>query len=299
MKISRREFLKWSAAAAVALKLNFDMDKLNTVMAAESDPPVIWLQGASCTGCSISVLNVTNPTTIDNVLQNKVSMKFHPNIDTYSGQSAMQAIDNAASQYNGQFILVLEGAVHTGSNQNYCIIGQLDGVDVTMYDAVMKYGPMAKYVVAAGTCASFGGVAKAGVNSSTCSDVKSLLNGKTRSSVVNLPGCPAHPTVLVQTLLDLILTGLPAIDSYNRPTKYFSTRIHRSCPRKETYEARQPGVYGCYEEIGCMGRSCASNLCPSSTWNNNRGWCIGVNHPCIGCASPQFPTSPLLSARGD
>jgi len=30
-----------------------------------------------------------------------------------------------------------------------------------MQQAVLKYGPMAKYVVAAGTCASFGGVAAA------------------------------------------------------------------------------------------------------------------------------------------
>ena len=298
MKISRRDFLKWSAASAIALKLNFDMDRLNTVMAADSNPPVIWLQGAGCSGCSISTLNVTNPTTIDDVLLNKVSMKFHPDIGTYSGESAMQAIDKAASQYDGQFILVLEGAVHTGNYENYCIIGQLNGVDVTMYDVVMKYGPMAKYVVSAGTCASFGGVAKAGINSATCSDVKSLLSGKTRNAVVNLPGCPVHPTVLVQTLLDLILTGVPALDTSNRPTKYFSTRIHRSCPRKEGGEAKQPGVVGCYEELGCKGKSCMSSPCPSASWNNGRGWCIGVNYPCIGCADAAFPTSPLIGGGG-
>ncbi|MFZ5986063.1 MAG: twin-arginine translocation signal domain-containing protein, partial [Bacillota bacterium] len=216
MKISRRDFLKWSAVAAAALKLNLDMDKFNTVMAAETDPPVIWLQGASCTGCSISMLNVTNPTTIDDVLLNKISMKFHPNLSTIAGQSAMQAIDSAANLYNGQFILVLEGAIHIGSYKEYCIIGENNGVDVTMYDAVMKYGPMAKYVVSAGTCSAFGGVPKSGVNSSTCASVKTILSGKTANPIVNLPGCPVHPTVLIQILIDLLLTGIPQLDSYNR-----------------------------------------------------------------------------------
>ncbi|AGK95138.1 protein exported by TAT pathway [Clostridium pasteurianum BC1] len=41
MKISRRDFLKWSAATAVALNLELDMGKVNTVLAAEIDPSVI------------------------------------------------------------------------------------------------------------------------------------------------------------------------------------------------------------------------------------------------------------------
>lgn len=295
MKINRRDFLKWSAAAVAALKLEMDLDKLNTVMAAESDPPVIWLQGSGCSGCNMSMLNVTNPITIDDVLLNKVSMKFNSTIMTAAGESAMQALENAANQYNGQFILVVEGAIPSGTSENYCIIGELNGTAVTMYDAVLKYGPKAKYVVAVGTCASFGGVAAAYPNKTSCSPAKTVLSGKTVNPVINLPGCPSHPTVLIQTLLDLILIGKPTIDSYNRPTKYFSTNIHERCPRRETGEVSQPGIFGCYEEIGCVGPSTKNNVCPTSSWNNGRGWCIGVNYPCIGCANPTFPTNPLLS----
>lgn len=296
MKISRRDFLKWSAAAAAALKLNYDMDKFNSVMAAESDPPVIWLQGASCTGCSISTLNVTNPTTIDDVLLHKISMKYHPNLSTITGNSVMQTIDNAANQYKGQFILVLEGAIHTGSYKNYTVIGQLNGQDVTMYDAVLKYGQMAKYVVAAGACASFGGIPAAGVNSATCTSVNAVLSGKTSSPVVNLPGCPAHPTVLVQTLIDLILTGVPSLDSYNRPTKYYGVNIHSICPRKGQTQVTQPGILGCYMPMGCKGPGC-KNVCPSMKWNNGQNFCQTVNYPCIGCANPDYPTNPLIQPK--
>jgi hydrogenase small subunit len=111
MKITRRDFLKWSVAASVALKLTGDIDKINTVLAADTDPPIIWLQGAGCTGCTVSMLNVTNPTTIDNVLTNKVSLKYSSTISTAAGETAMKALEDAANQYNGQFILVIEGAI--------------------------------------------------------------------------------------------------------------------------------------------------------------------------------------------
>lgn len=295
MKISRRDFLKWSVAAAVALKVELDMDKVNTVLAAETDPPVIWLQGAGCSGCTISTLNVTNPTTIDDVLLNKISMKYNSTIMTASGELAMQTLEQMAAQYKGQFILVVEGAVPTGESGHYCIIGEENGVPLTMQAAVLKYGPMAKYVVSAGTCASFGGVSAAAPNKTLASTVRSLLSGKTTNPVICLPGCPVHPTVLVQTLIDLILTGMPSIDSSGRPSKYYGTKIHSVCPRKSTTQVKQPGIFGCYKGVGCKGPSC-QNVCPSMKWNNGQGWCIGANYPCIGCAMPSFPSNPLASS---
>ena len=293
MKISRRDFLKWSVAAGVALNVEFDLTNVNTVLAAETDPPIIWLQGAGCSGCTISTLNVTNPTTIDDVLVNKISMKYNSSLMTASGDLAMQTLDQCATQYKGQFILVIEGAVPTGANGNYCIIGEVNGVPLTMQQAVLKYGPMAKYVVSAGTCASFGGVAATAPNSTGNTSVKTILSGKTTNPVVNLAGCPVHPTVMIQTLLDLILIGMPTLDSNSRPTKFFGTTIHSVCPR-EPYSDAQPGQFGCYEWMGCMGPTC-QNVCPSMKWNNGQAWCIGVNYPCIGCSNPTFPTNPLLS----
>jgi len=297
MKISRRDFLKWSVAAAVALNVEFDLTNVNTVLAAETDPPIIWIQGAGCSGCTISTLNVTNPATIDNVLLNKISMKYNSTLMTASGDLAMKTLDECATQYKGQFILVIEGAVPTGASGNYCIIGEVNGVPLTMQQAVLKYGPMAKYVVAAGTCASFGGVSATAGSGTGCSSVKTILTGKTTNPVVNLPGCPVHPTVLVQSLLDLILVGKPVVDTNNRPTKYYAKSVHSVCPRRENGEARQIGATtGCFEEFGCMGPGC-QNICPSMKWNNGQAWCIGVNYPCIGCANPTFPTNPLLSRR--
>ncbi|MCX7923883.1 MAG: hydrogenase small subunit [Clostridia bacterium] len=292
MKISRRDFLKWSIAAAAALKMNFDTDRMNTVLAAETDPPVIWLQGAGCTGCTVSTLNVTNPTTIDDVLLNKISMKYNSTVMTAAGESAMQALENAANQYNGQFILVIEGAIPSGANKYFCIIGELNGVEMTMEDAVLKYGPKAKYVVAAGTCSSFGGVSATYPNNTGCVSVRTLLSGQTVNPVVNLSGCPVHPTILIQTLLDLILTGMPNLDNSDRPSKYYGGTIHQSCPRRSTTQVNQPGIFGCYKSAGCKGPGTKAS-CPSTKWNNGQSWCIIQNYPCIGCTNTDFPTNPL------
>ncbi|MCJ7688205.1 MAG: hydrogenase small subunit [Clostridiaceae bacterium] len=299
MKISRRDFLKWSVAAGVALNIDFDLANVNTVLAAETDPPIIWIQGAGCSGCSISTLNVTTPTTIDDVLLNKISMKYNSTIMAASGELAMQSLDECATQYNGQFILVIEGAVPTGASGNYCIVGEVNGTALTMQQAVLKYGPMAKYVVAAGTCASFGGVSAAGSNSTGCQSVKSILTGKTTNPVVNLAGCPVHPTVMIQSLLDLVLIGKPTIDSYNRPTKYYGRSVHDTCERREQDDANGIGsTRGCFEEYGCMGPDC-KNVCQTMKWNKGQAWCISVNYPCIGCSNPTFPTNPLLQGDED
>ena len=213
---------------------------------------------------------------------------------TSSGELATQTLDECATQYNGQFILVIEGAVPTDANGNYCIIGELNGAPLTMQQAVLKYGPMAKYVVSAGTCASFGGISATGANTTACKSANTILTGKTTNPVVNLPGCPVHPTVLIQTLLDLILTGMPKLDGNNSPTKYFGNTIHSVCERKSASKVSTPGIYGCYKNIGCKGPDTKNDVCPAMKWNNGQAWCIGVNYPCIGCTNPNFPTNPLI-----
>lgn len=293
MQITRRDFLKWVAASAAALGLSkLELFKLEEAMASSSSPPVIWLQGSSCTGCSISLLNATNPT-IDDVLLNTISMKYHPNLSAAAGDLAVSSIIDNSNVYNGQFILCIEGGIPTGANGNCCVIGDRDGGNWTMQSAVSELGPKAKYVIAVGTCAAFGGVVKpdsyAGVKT-----VKEILNKKTKNPVINLPACPAHPNTVVGTIVTLLTSGLPKLDSSGRPTEYYSGSVHNVCPRKGATKVKQFGLYGCYNSIGCQGPNTNIN-CPKAKWNNGVNWCIDAYVGCIGCASAAFPTKPLLT----
>jgi len=278
-KISRRDFLKVTLAAAGALQLS--SSKIFAALSENNNAPIIWLQGCGCTGCSVSTLAVSNPAAIDDVLLSVVSMKFNNTIMTLAGEKAMAALNEAATMYADQFILVIEGGIPTGANGHYCIIGEDAGVPVTMHSALLKYGPMAKAIVAAGTCASFGGIPAAAPNVAAIRPVSQVLITK---PVVNLPGCPVHPTTIISALVDIVTGTALTLDSYNRPIKYYSQSVHDYC---------DPPV--CFLSQGCRGKS-SMNVCSSLMWNNTL--CTYAGNWCVGCAEPTFPTNPLNSGTG-
>lgn len=291
MKISRRSFLKWCTTSAAALGLTkVQLDKLETiVMAAETTPPVIWLQGAGCSGCSISLLNSIEETTIDDLLINKISMKYHHNIMTASGDLAISAIDETVSQHDGKFILVVEGSIPTEDNGIHCVLTEKNGEPWTMLDAVKELGAKASYVIAAGTCASFGGIAKVTPNPTGVKRLdREILVGAT-NTIINLPGCPVHPYTLTKTIIDLLLYGMPNLDSEGRPLEYYGDKVHRICPRRGhgTGQSSRLGESGCFKTQGCQGPQTYNN-CPTRKWNNKVNWCIESGQPCIACASNEF-----------
>ena len=78
--------------------------------------PVIWLQGAGCTGWSVSLLNAASPSIknllIDEVIPGKhVSLRFHPTVMAGAGVQAIQAMEE--TQKKGGYVLVVEGAIPT------------------------------------------------------------------------------------------------------------------------------------------------------------------------------------------
>jgi hydrogenase small subunit len=276
--ITRRNFLKWSVVAAGVLKLS--TGKAFAALSENNNAPVIWLQGSGCTGCSISTLTVSNPTTIDDVLLTKVSMKFNNTVMSLSGERAMSALAEAASKYNGQFVLVIEGAIPTGAGGHYCIIGEENGTPVTIMDALIKYGPKAAYVIATGTCASFGGIPAASPNTTSVLPVSSVLINPARP-IINLPGCPVHPSITVGAIVDILTATSLTLDSYGRPTKYYESTVHDYCSPPH-----------CFISEGCLGPGC-NNVCGSIKWNGKL--CTYAGNWCVGCSSPGFPTNPLNS----
>ncbi|HBG04743.1 MAG: [NiFe] hydrogenase small subunit HydA [Geobacteraceae bacterium GWC2_58_44] len=295
MQINRRDFLKWAAATAAVLGLSpQDLLKVEEALAAATSPPVIWLQGSSCTGCSVAALNVVQPATIDDILINKISMKYHPTLMAAGGDAAIQAMDQAALGNAGQFILVVEGGVSTANNGNYCIIGERNGVPVTMLEAVNTLGPKAKHVIAVGTCASYKGIPGAGSNLVGISPLKTVLTGKTLNPVISIPGCPAPPESVFGAIVTILSGKSVALDAQSRPKAYYGDKIHSTCYRRGTGSAPTLGTAtGCFKNFGCVGPGTNQN-CPSRKWNNGKNWCIGSGQMCIGCSNSTFPQSPIF-----
>jgi len=290
---TRRDFLKWSSRSAGALGLSqLGLFQLNQALAAESSPPLIWLHGSSCSGCSIAALNAVQPTTFGDLLLNRASVKYDGLLMAAGADLAIRTMDLAAQANDGRFILIVEGGVPTAERGRYCIIGEREGQPITLLDAVNQLGPRASRVLAVGTCAAYKGVAGAGDNITGVASLSDVLAGKLAKPVINVPGCPAPPEQLFAIVVGLLAGGQYALDLDGRPSTCFPHTVHATCPRKHLAKATAFGQPGCLVNLGCRGKTTMA-MCPKHKWNNGKNWCTAAGHPCIGCAMPEFPASPL------
>jgi len=270
------------------------------------DYPVVWLQAAGCTGCSVSVLNAVSPK-IQNLLLDelvpghRLNLLFHATIMAGQGQPVIEVLKDTEKNRKAGYILVIEGAIPTAENGLYGCIGQLDGRHITLQQSVEDLGKNALATIALGTCAAYGGIPAAKPNPAGCKGVKALFDEKAiQTPVINIPGCPIHPDWFTGTISAIMFSGLGSVelDDIGRPKLFFAKLIHENCPRRADFDkgkfAEKPGDDGCLYRVGCKGHYTYAD-CPVRLWNNGLNWCVKAGSPCQGCVEPQFPdgTSPL------
>jgi hydrogenase small subunit len=305
--VSRRDFIKLTAGSTAALGLLlFKFPSFERIFAdSVTEIPVIWLQGGSCTGCSVSVLNSLSPKIQDILLRQivpgkHISLRFHPTIMAASGDLAMEAMEDTAKNKGG-YVLVMEGAIPTKDGGVYCQVGERNGQGVTVLEHLTMLGSDAMAVIALGTCAAYGGIPSAAPNPTGSKSVKDIFTEQgIQTPVINLPGCPTHPDWFVGTVASVLIGGLDSVkvDGNGRPLAFYGKLIHDNCPRRGYFDAGQfakklSEPY-CLYQLGCKGPVTYSD-CPIRMWNSGTNWCIGANSPCIGCCHPGFPdeVSPL------
>jgi len=248
VRITRRDFLKYCSIAAGALGLSTStLMKLESAHAKSVNNggiPVVWISGAACTGCTMTLLNSRFFTTVDDLLLNRLDLRY---LDTamatagafvngveYTGANALLEARYVYS--NLPYVLVVEGGIPVGSpegtagalNGEFCEIGELvpGDTNATMLNVTRKFAanPKCAAVLAVGTCSSFGGVPGAKGNVTNCRGLlyqgtrsaKGALNDPTLGTpiskpVVNISGCPPHPDWIVGTIahiLDTLGTGV-------------------------------------------------------------------------------------------
>jgi len=268
--------------------------------------PVIWLQGAGCTGCSVSVLNAVSPR-IQNLLLDELvpghqlNLIFHATIMAGQGEPVIDVLKDAEKNRKGGYILVVEGAIPTAEGGAYGSIGEKDGKHLTIEQSVTDLGKNAMLVIALGTCAAFGGIPAAKPNPTLCKGVKTVFNEKgIETPVVNLPGCPLHPEWFTGTVSVILFSGVDALelDQLGRPRLFYGQLIHENCPRRADFDkgkfAEKLGDPGCLYKLGCKGHYTYAD-CPLRQWNNGVNWCVKAGSPCLACVEPEFPdgTSPM------
>lgn len=249
-------------------------------------PKFIWFEASACSGDSISTLNAVKPG-LGQILCELVEVRFWNALMPAQDDAAIQNLFSTVEE--GGFILAVEGAIATKSNGRYAVPFRTENYVYTTEEMVRWMALRARWVVAVGTCAAFGGPSAARPNPGGCLGVGEVVTEKT---VVNVAGCPINPDWLIGTLVHLLLFGLPELDEDNRPTLFYGKTVHSVCQRRSFFDARQfakkLGDPECMISLGCMGPVTGAD-CPYRLWNDHLNWPVKASTPCIGCTNPGFP----------
>jgi hydrogenase small subunit len=258
------------------------------IKARTTNTPVIWMQGQSCAGCSVSLLNAVYPDIVE-VLTETINLQFHPNVMASAGDKALQMCEQALKEQKGKFVLVVEGSIPVGAGGEFCGVGDRGGKMIPVTEWVKKLGSAAMATLAVGSCAAFGGIPGARNNVTQAKPFSEIVP---KATLINIPGCPSHPDWVVGTIAHVLLFGIPELDGHKRPKLFFGKTVHDNCERRSYFEegkfAEDFGDEGCLMDLGCKGPDTYCDA-PIRSWNNKVNWCIQSGAPCIGCTSPSFP----------
>lgn len=292
--ISRRGFLKGCAALAAACGLGAaEAPRLAAALAEARRQSVVWLSFQECTGCTESLTRAAEPT-LEQFLLRYLSLDYHHTLQAASGEAAEAARRAALAAARGSGLLVVDGTVPEGFAGAACTIAGESAL--TLLRECMA---AAKWVVAVGSCAAFGGLPAARPDPTGARSVAELMAaGKVpRRTLVNVPGCPPVPEVMAGVLAWLLAHGSPPpLDDLQRPLLYYGETVHDRCARLPHYRAGRfaqrfddEGARRgwCLRDLGCRGPQ-THNACSRLRWNLDTANPMEAGHPCIGCAEPGF-----------
>ena len=257
-----------------------------------------WMQAGGCSGDSMSFLNCE--CNLFESLENlDIEILWHPSLSNISYVQHKKLIEEIIEGKKELDIFILEGNVVRGPNNT--------GVFDTMFNKPKKFfieklAKKAKYVIAVGTCASFGGFGSHnnemdGIGLQFHHNKKGGFLGKEFKSksgyeVINLPGCPIHPKALIVTLEKIVNNMKIDLTKNNTLVDFYTFTVHQGCTRNEYHEfkveEKKFGERGCmFFHLGCKGPT-TNSACNKYLWNEvNSKTRAGI--PCFGCARPDFP----------
>lgn len=288
--VSRRHFLSFCGKLAVvapmglAITSKLTPEAIAATVGAAKRPSVIWLHMQDCTGCTETLLRTSQPD-LATLIFNVISLDYHETVMAPSGRDAELALEDAMKANDGKFICVVEGSIPTKDQGKYLYLAGKPGIQVL--DEVTKRSAA---VVSIGSCASWGGVSSSGPNPTGATGVDQIVKNK---PVVNIPGCPPNPYIVLATVLEYATTGkVPALDEFHRPKFAYDRTIHDHCPRRAHFDAgRFAKMFGdeghrqgwCLYRLGCKGPVTHAS-CSTRHFNEVvDAWPIGIGHPCVGC----------------
>jgi uptake hydrogenase small subunit len=266
-----------------------------------------WLQCGGCGGDTWSLFNAGSPEIPDLFDLLDIELLWHPSISVLSLSDQRRLIDELIAGERPLDFLCIEGSVIRGPGGT----GMYDEIhERPKKDLVAALAHQARYILAVGTCAAYGGIGADGEIEATGVQFHRWEKGGflgedfvagSGMPVINLPGCPCHCDVLTGTLT-ILASGAPlALTDQQTPLEWYGIMVHQGCTRNEYHEYRVEekrfGEKGCmFFYLGCHG-PLVTGPCNKNLWNG-RSSKTRVGVPCFGCTRPDFPQQyPFFETR--
>ncbi len=250
-------------------------------------PKLLWIQSLTCNGNSHSFFNHSD---LFSILSH-FELIYFPLIET------KYTIEDVLQKRVHSDILIIEGAIKEGLIKS--------GVDIK--ELIYHYAKESRFIITAGTCATFGGIFKqyepgnisgfAFDKENKKEDIFNLYEHR----LISLPGCPIHPKWLSYVLLMIANRRRIPLDEMSRPQELYAFTVHTGCARNEYFEWKIDThgfghKEGClFYENGCQGPF-THGSCNKILWNDASSK-TNVGTPCFGCTEPDFPKEKLFSTK--
>jgi len=264
---------------------------------------ILWMQSGGCSGCTLSFLGLEEMDLLSWSQEMNLTWLWHPSLTEHSADETQTLLQEVMDGHIPLDIFCLEGSVILGPNGSgrYHMVS---GLDMPGKDLIERLSQQARYILAIGTCAAYGGITASGDNITDATGLQYTQNlsggflpsdflSQAGLPVINVSGCPIHPAWVAETIQLITAGKLTAddLDPLNRPRFYADKLVHHGCNRNEYYEFKassvKPSDLGCMmENMGCVG-TVAHADCNERPWNGN-GSCTNGGYPCIDCTSPDF-----------
>ena len=244
---------------------------------------VLWITaGLGCDGDTIAMTAATQPS-IEDIVSGalpwipKVNF-LNPFLAIENGDEFMERFHLAAQDKLGPFILVIEGSIPDETNKEegyWASFGtdQKTGQPITTCEWIDRLAPKAWAVIAAGTCATYGGIHAMEGNPTGCMGLADYLGWQWRSQadipIVCVPGCPVQPDNFMETLLYLLHMAAGRAPMIPWMTHCgllgcLATRCMKDATAADTTSRRNSPTN--------MDRRCAS-----SNWDAGDRWCSATS----------------------
>ncbi len=202
MQQNLNDFIKLAASLKISFSINSLPENVNTTikkLKKSEIPPIIYLKGVTCSGCSVSLINFTKQSPSKLIINHENLTAFKGSVS--SQNIAIELMKRYLSGKIGPYYFALEGSIPK-NNPLECY---MDNRPIT--DWVKKAGKTCLMALSFGNCACNGNIKKENNSNLKHLGLDSFFKLENiDKKVINIYGCPIDPKSVWNLIINLVET---------------------------------------------------------------------------------------------